>query len=624
MTDTTSIPLSKLTAWDGNVRKTAGADTSLAELSASIAAHGLLQSLIVRKGQKGKYAVVAGGRRLQALKMLASHGKIPADYAVRCHLISDEADATEISLAENAVREQMHPADEFEAFQALSDKMPLAEIAARFGVTEKRVLQRLRLARVSPVLLQAYRDGETTLDCLMAFAVTDDRDAQERLWASAPAWLKTSARQIRDTLTAQSVTAGDRRVAFVTLEAYEKAGGVVRRDLFCDDEDGIFIEDLALLETLVAEKLQTIATSVLKDGWKWAEIRQEFDASDWSHCGRVFQETVPLSEADSAELARLEQEADAFYDIEGELDDETQARFEAISARLDALSDCESVWTEDAKAIAGAVVCLGYDGEPEIRYGFVKPEDQPETDAVAGAKARTVVNEDSTVTEVDETRALPAALIEDLSRHKTAAIGAELSMRPDIALAALVHTLASQAFLGRASGNTCLEIFATETSLRRVEGTPAFEALKAAQVNWDDRIPGSPDALWQWCLGQDQSVLLDLLAFCLARTVNAVRAKSDLAGDPRFAHADRLAATLALDPAKWFTPTAENYFGRISKAGILDALLQAKGAIAPAWTKLKKADLAALAEREISGTGWLPESLRSLTGELEDGIRSAA
>ena len=80
MTDTTSIPLNKLTAWDGNVRKSAGADTALAELAASIASHGLLQSLVVRKDKKGKFAVVAGGRRLQALQSLAEAGEISSDY----------------------------------------------------------------------------------------------------------------------------------------------------------------------------------------------------------------------------------------------------------------------------------------------------------------------------------------------------------------------------------------------------------------------------------------------------------------------------------------------------------------------------------------------------------------
>ena len=64
-TSTDTIPLNKLAAWSGNVRKT-GADTGLAELAASIAAHGLLQSLVVRKDKKGKFAVVAGRRRLRA------------------------------------------------------------------------------------------------------------------------------------------------------------------------------------------------------------------------------------------------------------------------------------------------------------------------------------------------------------------------------------------------------------------------------------------------------------------------------------------------------------------------------------------------------------------------------
>ena len=92
MTDTSSIPLSKLSACDGNVRKTAGADTSLAELAASIAAHGLLQSLVVRKDKKGKFAVVAGGRRLAALQQLAESGSIEADYAVPCQVIASDAE----------------------------------------------------------------------------------------------------------------------------------------------------------------------------------------------------------------------------------------------------------------------------------------------------------------------------------------------------------------------------------------------------------------------------------------------------------------------------------------------------------------------------------------------------
>src|ERR1700691_3170113 len=161
MTLPTSIPLNKLTAWTGNVRKTAGADTALAELAASIAAHGLLQPLVVRAEKRGKFAVVAGCRRLEALRRLAANGAIAEDAGIAYSLIADEANATEASLAEKAVREQMHPADEFEAFRALiDDGASIADVAARFGYSESTVEKRLRLARVSPVIIEAYREGD--------------------------------------------------------------------------------------------------------------------------------------------------------------------------------------------------------------------------------------------------------------------------------------------------------------------------------------------------------------------------------------------------------------------------------------------------------------------------------
>jgi ParB family chromosome partitioning protein len=117
--------------------------------------------------------------------------------------------------------------------------------------------------------------------------------------------------------------------------------------------------------------------------------------------------------------------------------------------------------------------------------------------------------------------------------------------------------------------------------------------------------------LWEWCLLQPREVLLDLLAFCAALSVNAVRAKNDRAGIARLRHADALARALGLDMTKRFIPRMDNYFGRINRASILDALQEAKGvAPAPAWLKMKKAELAALATRQVAGTGWLPEALR--------------
>jgi len=139
------IPLSRLIPSPANVRKT-GATTGIAELAASIKAHGLLQNLQVRPAQGGKFEVVAGRRRLAALKRLARNKDIEKLVEIACHVLSDE-DAAEISLAENIMRLPMHPADQFEAFHALAEggKGP-EDIAARFGCSPATVRQRLKLA----------------------------------------------------------------------------------------------------------------------------------------------------------------------------------------------------------------------------------------------------------------------------------------------------------------------------------------------------------------------------------------------------------------------------------------------------------------------------------------------
>jgi ParB family chromosome partitioning protein len=179
----TTIPLNKIVPAKRNVRKSGGQD-HIEELAASIAAHGLLTSLTVRKAARGQFTVIAGQRRYSALRMLAAREQIPADMPVLCQVIDREADATEIGLAENVVRLAMHPADQFEAFRALIDKgADAADIATRFGVSEATVAKRLKLGRVSPVILDAYRAGELGLDQVQAFAVTEDQAAQERIWA---------------------------------------------------------------------------------------------------------------------------------------------------------------------------------------------------------------------------------------------------------------------------------------------------------------------------------------------------------------------------------------------------------------------------------------------------------
>lgn len=599
------IPLDRLAPWQGNVRRT-GRSEGIDSLAASIAAHGLLQSLVVRQDKGDGYEVVAGRRRILALRKLAKAGTLAPDHPVPCNVIADAANGTEVSLAENAMREPMHPADEFDAFKALQEQgMEAADIAARFGVSEAVVRKRLTLAHVSPALLRLYREGAMTLQHVMAFAVTDDHEAQERVWNDLADWQKDDPGAIRDALTESETTAADRRVKFVGLKAYEKAGGSLRRDLFASGDDGVFILDAALLDRLVAEKLEKAKRALLKQGWKWVEIRDRFDRGEWSRCKRVYPEQAPLTDEEEQELAALEAEADAFHDIEGELTDEQQARFDAITERIEEIEDRDSAWTPEALATAGAVVSIGYRGDLDIEEGLVCPEDQPRTPQGGDHDG------EPAATRSREGDGLPAALVETLTAHRSAALAASLAASPNIALAALVHGLALQTIYDGRGSDICIEVRASAQSLRLAHDSRAALLLDEAGEAWRERLPQDPAQLLGWCLAQDPgATLLDLLAYCVSRTVDAVRRKGDRADDPRTRAADDLAAALDLDMSAWFTPTAENYFSRIGKAAIVETLLEAKGGVAPAWERAKKAELAAIAEREIAGTGWLPSPLR--------------
>lgn len=379
------IPLSKLVHSTANVRRT-GRETGIDELAASIAAHGLLQNLTVRSVQNGKdqdtgtYEVVAGGRRLTALKLLAKRKVIAKSYAVPCMMVLEAGSAEEVSLAENVFQCPMHPADQYEAFAKLHNEqgMPAEDIAARFGVTPTVVKQRMKLGAVSPVLMQAYREGGMTLDQLMAFTITDDHAAQERVWSEL-SWNK-SREMIRHMLMEGRIPATDRRAVFVGADAYEAAGGVIIRDLF-DQSHGGFFEDAALLDRLVREKLDAEAEQVAIEGWKWTTVTPEFDYGLTSGMRRVYPEPVPLTDEEQARLDALADEYDSLC-IRAEQEDATEelaAEIAAIEAEIDTLQGKTRQYRPEDVARAGAFVSLGYDGAVRIELGFVRPEDDLRT-----------------------------------------------------------------------------------------------------------------------------------------------------------------------------------------------------------------------------------------------------
>jgi ParB family chromosome partitioning protein len=605
MSETLTIPLNKLAPWSGNVRKT-GVRDGIEELAASIAAHGLLQSLVVQTGKCSKYEVVAGQRRYLALQSLVKAGTIAKDFPVPCMVVENHAISTELSLAENVVRAPMHPADQFEAFNALAEQGESpADIAARFGISELAVAQRLKLGRLSPVILEAYRDGQLTLEAAQAFTVTDDRALQERVYGQLTSWNR-SAHTIRDALTEDEVATTDKRVEFIGLDAYTAAGGVIRQDLFSEDGEG-YVVDIELLDRLVAAKLQSTAKQVAAEGWLWVETAPEFDYQALSRFSRLYPEDVELSADEQAEYDALSEQYDALVDSDEDTDEASLAE---IEQRMDAITAKTQTWPTTTLSVAGAIVTISYDGKIRIERGLVRKEDLPKLrDAKASVDEAAAADDDTS-----SDPGLSAKLVEDLTAQKTAAIAACLIDNPDVALAAVVHKLVLDAFhLGYAS-ESCLKLSlsspALTGALNKPEACSGLLAIEKSQENAGEYVPGSPSQLWIWCLERSREELLQLLALVAAKSVDAIQHKADRPNSGRLKHAESLAVALGLDMTDWFKPTAESYFARVSRTQILEAIDEAKGEHAPSLEKLKKAELAARAEQLLAGTGWLPEPLR--------------
>ena len=180
-----------------------------------------------------------------ALSLLVEKGAASPSMEIPCRLVTKKTDLTEVGLTENVMRDPMHPADEFEAFQVLiANGKSAADVAARFGVSENVVLRRLALARVSPALIQQYRDGKLNFDVLQEFTLTDAHTRQQQIWNDLPEWNR-KAQTIRQMLSGDDIPADDKRVRFVELSNYEANGGLVRCDLFAEGEQGTYIMDPA-------------------------------------------------------------------------------------------------------------------------------------------------------------------------------------------------------------------------------------------------------------------------------------------------------------------------------------------------------------------------------------------
>ena len=615
-----------------NVRTAPPEAAALAELKASLAAHGLLASLVVRpvEGVRPRYAVVAGGRRLAALKALAAEGAIPVNHPVPCRVDGSDTPPAELSLAENVVRVAMHPADQAEAFGRLAaGGASAAAIAARFGVSERVVAQRLRLGNAAPTLLDAYRAGALDLDTVQAFAMTADPARQRAVYEELRTGrVRPSPWQVRRRLAEGRVPGASALARFVGVEAYTAAGGALDRDLFADGEgEGLWFDDPKLLSDLAMRRLR-VAADELEGHWKWAEPVLDADWSTTARFGRVHPAPALPTDAERAELDRLEARLDALAQQDACTAEESMEE-RSVAERIDAIEaavEARGLYSPEVRALAGCIVSIGDDGAMAVIRGLVRPEDVPakpsapvngagqvgaggpsgdatqahaaRPDPRISAPARTPPPADPEA-EARKAAGVGIGLADDLRAIRTAHVKAHLACRFEAAFDLLLFHLARSIF-GTGVDDSALDIAARPTpDVPAVRANdPAFAKASvgiahlagdrvAQPLEWLDQPAGEAFAELR---AMDDWHKQQLFASCVARTL-----KGQLAFEPGARpEVEATVARLDIDFARLYRPDAALLFGRLRKDRLLAI---ARATLGEAWAAAHRNERkAALAE----------------------------
>ena len=577
--------------------------------------------------------MVAGGRRLAALKALAEDGVLDAAHPVPCLIVEGDAASSELSLAENIVRIAMHPADQVTAFMELAKSgVTVAAIAARFGISESLVEQRLRLGNAAPELLDAYRADEIGLETLKAFAVTTDHRRQMVVWEQlANRDYRPAPWEVKRLLTEDRVQANSAMALFVGVDAYEAAGGPVLRDLFAaEDESGIWLEDPVLLQKLAMEKLSETVKE-LETRWRWATAVLEADWTSIARYGHIQPEPAEPTEEETAELDRLRTREDELANLDEEdwtedLEEEAEA-IETRTGEISAAIDARETYRAEDYAIAGAIATIAWNGEIQVIGGLVRPEDMPKP-ADSGDSAGGNVGDGDDATgpvrfqgpsisapiasppdpqaEARKQAGVGIGLADDLRSIRTALVKAHLGNDFEAAFDLMLFQLGRAVFT-RGYRDHALDIAITET--------PDRPTMRVNDENFGAWSPGDAMLADRSSLPLDWLTIEDdgeafaalralpetqkqaLFAASVARTV-----KGQLAFEPQARpELEATVARLDIDFACHVRPTADMLWSRINKGRILDI---ARETLGPAWAsaraKSKKPDLARAMEETFA------------------------
>ncbi|EPF9972346.1 ParB/RepB/Spo0J family partition protein, partial [Escherichia coli] len=562
-TEEVSVPLASLIKSPLNVRTVPYSAESVSELAESIKGVGLLQNLVVHTLPGDRYAVAAGGRRLAALNMLAERNILPADWPVRVKVIPQEL-ATAASMTENGQRRDMHPAEQIAGFRAMAQegKTP-AQIGDLLGYSPRHVQRMLKLADLAPVILDALAEDRITTEHCQALALENDTARQVQVFEAAcqSGWGgKPEVQTIRRLVTESEVAvAGNSKFRFVGADAFSP--DELRTDLFSDDGDGYV--DRVALDAALLEKLQAVAEFLREaEGWEWCAGRME-PVGECREDARAYR-NLPEPEAvlTEAEDERLNELMARYDSLENQCEES-----DLLAAEMK-LIDCMAkvrAWTPEMRAGSGVVVSWRY-GNVCIQRGVqLRSEDDVADDADRTEQGL----ESASVEEIS----LP--LLTKLTSERTLAVQAALMQQPDKSLALLAWTLCLNVFDSKAHSSParirleCEHYALTSDAPSGKEGA-AFMALMAEHSRFAALLPEGWERDMTTFLSLSQEVLLSLLSFCTACSLNGVQTRE--CGHTSRSPLDSLETAIGFHMRDWWQPTKANFFGHLKKPQIIAAL----------------------------------------------------
>lgn len=550
-----------------------GRGEDIEELAASIAAHGLITNPKVKEIDRIFYVGI-GNRRLAALRLLVEQNQLAEDWEVPCDEFVGLDDAREIALAEQINRAPLHEADELEEFSTLS-KAGLSEvdIAKRFGITPQRVKRILALGGLSPVILQAWRDGIFTRDAsnsIRAFTLAPSIEAQEATFNKLKKIGHLDSYSIRQAFGADNREAA-KAIKIAGVEAYKAAGGTMTTDLFGDNH---VIDNPEIAAKVAKEKVDATFAGLKAEGWSWVSMASDLPYS-WSYSWGTEKPVDGKATADEKKQIKKLEKAVA----KG-----TDGAADELATLQKTIADRQ--WTPEQLAKAGAVLEIGHYGELAIKRGVVKPqtakkEASGEADGKKEKAAPTISN----------------ALATRLSAQAGLATRKALQAEPRLGLVALLAGFLTKGDV-YSNARTCpIHVSHAGMGHQQLRGTESFADALA-------RLQAMTDA--------------ELFVVAAGIAGNAVSLHVGSADYRAFDGAPQaLAAAIdadAMTAALHESFDAADYFGGVSKAFIIDAIREAlNDDEARRADKLKKAELVAFALENVPKTGWLPPELRAPT-----------